>query len=139
MQQMTQRYLNHLTYEIIGAAIDVHKELGPGLLEQVYESCLDYELKRRHFKIIRQQSIPIQYKGYMLDASLRFDLLVEDHIIVGLKAEEKILPVFEAQLVSYMHLMEKPKGILLNFCCLNICRDGQKTFVNDIFRSLPKI
>ena len=139
MQQMTQRYLNHLTYEIIGAAIDVHKELGPGLLDQVYESCLDHELKRRHFNIARQQPVPIQYKGCTLETNLRFNLLVEDSIILELKAVEAMLPVFEAQLISYMHLLGKPKGILINFWCLNICRDGQKTFVNDIFRKLPKI
>lgn len=139
MQQLTQRYLNHLTYEIIGAAIDVHKELGPGLLEQVYESCLTYELQRRRFKISSQQVVPIQYKGFLLEASLRYDLLVEESILVELKAVEKMQPVYEAQLITYMQLLEKPKGILFNFNCTNIFKEGQKTLVNEIYRALPKM
>ncbi len=138
MYHLTQNFLNDLTYQIIGAAIDVHKELGPGLLEQVYESCLVFELQQRHLKVDRQQVVPINYKGMLLEANLRCDLLVEDSIVLELKTVEVIHPVFEAQLMTYMYLLEKPKGILLNFFCTNIFKEGQKTFVNDFFRALPK-
>lgn len=138
MYQLTQRSLNDLTYQIIGAAIEVHKALGPGLLEQVYESCLAYELKERHLRISSQQVVPIHYKDFILEANLRYDLLVEDSIIIELKSVEQMHPVFEAQLLTYMYLLEKPKGILLNFYCRNIFKEGQKTLVNDIYRILPK-
>ena len=136
--QLTQRQLNHLTYEIIGAAIDVHKQLGPGLLEQVYEVCLIHELQRRQLNVCHKQQVPILYKGCKLETLLRLDILVEDCIVVEIKSVEKMQPVFEAQLLTYMNLLEKPKGILLNFYCTNIFREGQKTLVNEVFRALPK-
>ena len=134
---MTQKYLDGLTYKIIGAAIEVHKELGPGLLENVYEKCLIQSLKERDLNISYQQSIPIVYHGIYLECNLRFDIMVENMIIVEVKAVDFLLVVHEAQLLTYLKLMQKPKGILLNFNCVNIFREGQKTLVTDLFSKLP--
>jgi GxxExxY protein len=135
---MTQKYLNDLTHSIIGSAIDVHKELGPGLLESIYEKCLTHLLKEQGFNIITQQKVPLVFKGLHLDCDLRFDLMIENCIIVEIKAIDWLLPIHEAQLLTYLKLLEKPKGILLNFNCTNIFREGQKTMVTDLYASLPK-
>ncbi len=135
---MTQRYINELTYQIVGCAIEVHKHLGPGLLESVYEKCFRKELALQNIEYKTQLFVPIEYKGLLLDAELRLDFIIEDLIIVELKAIEDILPVHEAQVLTYMRLMQKPKGILINFNCVNIFKEGQKTFVNDLFAALPK-
>ena len=134
----TQKDINDLTYKIIGFAIEVHKELGPGLLESVYEKCLEYLLTENGYKVSRQQKVPINFRGLELDSSLRLDLLVDDTIIVELKTVEFILPVHEAQLLTYLKLLQKPKGILLNFNCINIFKEGQKTFVTEYYKDLPK-
>jgi GxxExxY protein len=135
---MTQKLLNELTYKIIGAAIEVHKNLGPGLLEKVYEKCLIKELIDLGLKVDFQKSIPINYKGIDIEAELRFDLMVNEAIIVEIKSVEAFLPLFDAQLLTYMKLFEKPKGILLNFNVVNIFKEGQKTFVNEIYKNLLK-
>lgn len=125
---LTQKYLNDLTYQIIGCAIEVHKQLGPGLIESVYAKCFNRELSLKH----------LEYKGLSLDAELRLDVIVNDLIVVELKAIEGLLPVHEAQVLTYMKLLNKPKGILINFNCTNIFKEGQKTFVNEIYAALPK-
>jgi GxxExxY protein len=135
--KITKRLINELTYEIIGAAIEVHKELGPGLLEQVYEQCLIHELKLRGLKVASQQPIQLKYKDVELETRLSFDLKVEDLIIVECKSVAEEKPIFDAVLMSYMKLMKKPKGILINFNCLNIFSEGQKTFVNELYAALP--
>ena len=135
---MTKKYLNELTYQIIGSAIEVHKELGPGLLESVYHKCLKQELSIRNIKFLSEQVAPVNYKGLELDAELRCDLIIEDVIVVELKAVDAIAPVFEAQLLTYVKLLQKPKGILINFNCANIFKEDQKTFVNELFRDLPE-
>lgn len=104
-----------LTREIIGAAIEVHKALGPGLLESVYEECLLIELGDRGLAATRQVPVPVHFKGRKLDLGYRLDLLVNDSVVVELKAVEKLLPVHEAQLLTYMKLAGKPVGLLLNF------------------------
>jgi GxxExxY protein len=134
---ITKKLLDELTYEIIGCAIEVHKALGPGLLESIYEKCLVKELLLKDLKVSSQIKVPINYKGMSLDADLRLDVLIEDLIVVEIKAIEKINPLHEAQVLSYMRLLEKPKGILINFCCTNIFKEGQKTFVNDLYSYLP--
>lgn len=138
MKRLTKSYLKELTYEIIGAAIEVHKEMGPGLLEKVYEVCMVQELRLRGIKIASQQPVPVIYKGVQLEAELRYDLLVEDCIVVELKAVMEMIPLFEAQAMSYARLLEVPKAVLINFTCTNIFKEGQKTFVNDLFRLLPE-
>jgi len=136
--QITKKYLDELTFAIIGCAIEVHKYLGPGLIESVYEKCFLRELSLRGLSYTTQQRIPIQYKGISLDADLRYDVLVENLVITELKSKEGILPVHEAILLTYLKLMEKPKGILINFNCTNIFKYGQKTFVNEYYTALPK-
>lgn len=136
--QMTKKYLDELTYEVIGCAIEVHKHLGPGLLESVYEKCFVKELDLKGIKYQKQLWVPLNYKGLELDTELRLDVLVEDILCVELKAQEGILPVHEATLLSYMQMLEKPKGILINFHCVNIFKEGQKTLVNNLFSLLPE-
>ena len=135
---MTKKYLNDLTYQIIGAAIEVHKALGPGLLESVYHKCIKQELFIRQMDFVSELIVPINYKGLELDAELRCDILVEDAIVAEIKAVDAIAPVYEAQLLTYMKLLKKPKGILINFNCANLFKDGQKTYVNEFFRNLPE-
>jgi GxxExxY protein len=127
--------VTQLSYEITGYAIKVHKELGPGLLESVYEKCLKYELETNGYSVRQQLSVPIQYYDLEIDADLRLDLLVNDIIIVELKAVEAILPIHEAQLLTYMKLLEIPQGLLINFYTLNISK-SLKPFVNEFFTRL---
>lgn len=134
---MTKKYLNELTYNILGACIEVQRALGPALLEEVYEKCLTVEFQLRGIKFSNQQIIPITYKGLTLDAFLRCDFLIEDAIVLEIKAISQWTPLNEAQLMSYMQLLEKPKGILVNFHSTNLFKEGQKTFVNEWFRDLP--
>ena len=134
---VTKKHLDELGYLIIGCAIEVHKELGPGLLESVYHSCFLDELRRKELAYESQLYVPIKYKGRYLNTDLKLDVLVEDLIIVELKAADKIHPLHQAQLLTYMKLLEKPKGILINFNCTNIFKEGQKTMVNEYFSALP--
>ncbi len=135
---MTQQYIDELTYKIIGCAIEVHKQLGPGLIESVCEKCFVRELSLQALEFKTQLWLPVQYKGIYLDAGLRLDVLIEDLILVELKAIECLLPVHHAQVLTYMKLMQKPKGILINFNCTNVFKEGQKTFVNELYAALPK-
>jgi len=121
--------LNDLTGRIIGAAIEVHKILGPGLLESVYEECLCRELGIAQVLFERQKEIPIEYKGIKLTCGYRIDLLVEERIIVEIKSCDIILPVHEAQLLTYLKLMGLKVGLLINFN-VPILRDGLKRFIN---------
>jgi GxxExxY protein len=107
--------LNDISYLIIQAAIEVHRALGPGLLESVYRACLMYELRQRQLTFVSEHLVPLCYKGVILDGAYRLDLLVEDQIVVEVKAIEVVLPVHEAQLLSYLRLMDKPLGLLINF------------------------
>ena len=135
---MTQKYLDELTYEIIGSAIEVHKIVGRGLLESVYHQCLKEELNLRKINFISEMLIPLIYKNKELKANFRCDLLVENTIVVELKSVTEMHPFFEAQLLNYMKLLKAPKGILINFNCFNIFKDGQKTMVNEYYKNLPK-
>ena len=111
---------NEITYEIRGAIYDVYKELGPGLLESVYEEALCYELEKRGLAVERQKPVPILYKGHVLNTELRLDILVEDQIIIELKSVEEMKKVFSKQLLTYLRLMNKEIGILVNFNTDNI-------------------
>ena len=106
---------NELTYQIRGAIWDVYNDLGPGLLESVYEEALSYELEQRGLKVERQKQVPVMYKGNVLHSDLRLDLMVEDMIIVELKSVEELKPVFFKQTKSYLKLMKKHIGLLVNF------------------------
>jgi GxxExxY protein len=134
---MTKSELNDLTYEVIGAAIEVHKALGPGLLESVYHKCMEHELLLRSIPFMSEVIVPVLYKGIYVEAELRCDFLVKDFLVVELKAVETVHPIHEAQLITYMNLLGAPKGILINFHCVHLFKEGQKTFVNEFFRTLP--
>ena len=102
---ITQKLLDNLTYQIIGAAIEVHKELGPGLLEGIYEKCLEQLLKEKGLNLLSQQRVPLIFHGIYLNCDLRFDLMVENLVIIEIKAVDYLLPVHEAQLLTYLKLM----------------------------------
>ncbi len=133
----TQSYLNEITYEIIGAAIEVHKIMGRGLLEIVYHQCLKEELIHRKINFQSEMKIPVVYKNRELETDFRCDVFVENNIVVELKSVFEIHPMFEAKLLNYMKLLKSPKGILINFNCFNIFKEGQKTYVNKYFKNLP--
>ena len=133
---MTRGYVDGLVYKIIGCAIEVHKTLGPGLLESVYEKCFVHELSVRRIQYERQVWLPVSYKNINIDAQLKVDVLVEDSVVVELKAIDGILPVHAAQVLTYMRLLKKPKGIIINFNCTNIFKDGQRRFVNEFYETL---
>lgn len=134
---MTKKQIDKISYEIIGAAIEVHKVLGPGLLESVYEKAMMVELQMRNLTVKKQQKILVEYKGVPLDVDFRYDLLVQDAVICEIKSVIELHPVFKATLLSYMNHLKKPKGILINFNVMSIFRDGQSTFVNKFYQQLP--
>ena len=123
--------INKLSSKIIGAAIEVHKTLGPGLLESAYEECLSHELKLRGVSFERQKSIPISYKGKTLDCGYRLDIVVEGTIILELKSCEKIEPIHKAQVLTYLKLTNLNLGLLLNFN-VPYMRDGILRVVNNL-------
>jgi len=135
--EITKTYLKDLVYQVNGAAIEVHKALGPGLLESVYHKCLAKELSLRGIKYKSELVVPVIYKGLDINAELRCDLFIEDILTVELKAVQYVMPVHEAQVLTYMKLLNSPEGILINFNVANLYKDGQQTFVNELFRDLP--
>ena len=135
---MTQKYLDELTFNVIGAAIEVHRNMGSGLLESVYQQCMIEELSNRNINFVSEFKVPVVYKGKELDIEFRCDLFVEDCLIVELKSISEIKPIHDAQVLNYMNLLKVPKGIIINFNCFNIFREGQKTFVNEYFKRLEK-
>jgi len=127
---MEQNLLNRLSSEVINAAISVHRELGPGLLESVYQACLAYELKDRGLAVETELAIPVIYRGIQIESGLRLDMLVEDQLIIELKSIEKILPVHVKQLLTYLRLANKPLGLLINFN-ENLLKDGITRLANN--------
>jgi len=119
---------NQLVEKVLGCALEVHKNLGPGLLESTYERCLSYELEQAKIKFVLQYPIPVKYKEIQLDCGYRVDVLVEDQIILELKSVSKIDPVHEAQLLTYMKLAGMKWGFLLNFNVIRL-KEGIKSFV----------
>ena len=119
--------INRLTEIIIGCAIDVHRELGPGLLESAYEECLAYELKQKGLKVDRQVSVPVVYKEVKLDCGYRMDILVEKTVVVELKSVEALTPLHEAQILTQLKFSDNSIGLLINF---NVTRliDGLKRY-----------
>jgi GxxExxY protein len=124
------KQLNGITEQIIGAAIDVHRALGPGLLESAYEACLAFELVSRGLKIEQQRALPVVYRDVKLDCGYRLDLVVENSIVIELKAVEQILPVHRAQLLSYLKLAGLKAGLLVNFHS-KMLKDGIVRLVNN--------
>ena len=124
---MQQYEHSEFTRQIIGAAIEIHRHLGPGLLESTYESCLVYELEKLELSVQKQVVLPVVYKELQLPKAYRIDLLVNDQIVVELKAVDKILPVHEAQVLSYLKLSQLKVGLLLNFN-VKMMKDGIRRF-----------
>ena len=135
---ITHKYLDDLTYEVIGSAIEVHKIMGRGLLESVYHQCLKEELLHKKIQFSTEMKVPLIYKTKELKIDFKCDLFIENCLVVELKSVIQPNPIFEAQLMTYMKLLKAPKGILINFNCFNIFKDGQKTFVNEYFKNLPE-
>jgi len=127
---MNSDQLNTLGRKVINACFEVHKQMGPGLLESIYEQCLMREFHISGIMAENQIEIPLIYKGYALTNPLRIDILVENEIIIEIKSVEKMYPVFEAQIISYLKLMDKKLGFLVNFNT-PVFKQGVKRFVNN--------
>lgn len=123
--------INEISGAVVNAAMKVHSTVGPGLLESAYEACLLHELRKLRLKVNTQVALPVAYDGVKIDAGYRLDLLVEDTVIVELKAVEAILPIHQAQLLSYLKLSGKQVGLLINFNVLHL-KDGIKRIVNHL-------
>jgi len=124
-------HLNQISAQVVDAAIKVHSVLGPGLLESAYEACLAYELGKRGLQVEAQLALPVVYEQVKIDVGYRIDLLVEGGVIVELKSVERLLPIHEAQLLSYLRLSQKRLGLLINFNVPKL-RDGIKRMVNKL-------
>ena len=135
---VTKAYIKDLTYHINGAAIEVHKALGAGLLESTYHKCMKRELFLRGISFETEMLVPVQYKGIDIDTNLRCDLFRENVLTVELKFVDKVMPIHEAQIITYLKLLCSPKGIIYNFNTVNLYAEGRKTYVNDLYRILPE-
>ena len=122
--------LDQITRRIIGAAIEVHRHIGPGLLESAYEACMAYELKQLGFRVEQQKPLPVLYKEVKLDCGYRLDLVVEDAIILEVKAIEQLAPIHDAQLLSYLRISGMMVGLLMNFH-VRVLKNGIKRIVNE--------
>ena len=122
---------NEISSKIIGAAIEVHKQLGPGLLESTYETCLAYELKQMELDVKQQQALPVVYKEVKLDAGYRIDLLIENKVIIEIKSVETMADIHTAQLLTYLKLKDLKLGLLINFNSVRVV-DGLKRIVNNL-------
>jgi GxxExxY protein len=127
---------NRLTDKIIGAAIEVHRTLGPGLLESAYQECMCFELSQLGLEFQRQVELPVRYKGVNLDCGYRIDLIVEGAVIVELKTVSELLPVHSSQLLTYLKLSDKPIGLLINFN-VTVLKRGLKRVVNHYVGQIP--
>ena len=125
-----KEHLNAITERIIGSAIEVHRTLGPGMLESAYDSCLAFELADRGVRDERQKPMPVAYRGRSLDIGYRLDLLVEDQVVVEVKAIERLEAVHSAQVLSYLKLSGCKVGLLINFNAKWLTQDGTKRIVN---------
>lgn len=122
------KHFDELSHRVIGAALEVHKILGPGMLESAYEECLSYELVHRGMSVSRQVAVPVIYKEVKLDYGYRIDILVENRVVIELKSVDAVLPVHEAQILTYMRFAGKQVGLLMNFN-VKILKDGLKRYV----------
>jgi GxxExxY protein len=126
--------LNELSGKVIGACIEIHRALGPGLLESAYEECLAYELSQMRLRFARQKPLPVDYKAVRLDCGYRLDLVIEDSLIVELKAVNELAPIHEAQLLTYLKLSRLPLGLLINFNVPALKQGIKRVVVGDLFR-----
>lgn len=135
---LTKTYVDNLTYQVNGAIIEVHKHLGPGLLESVYHKCLKYEFDLRGIGYLSEINLPFHYKELDLTSDFRCDMLIENCIMLKLKAVQEIIPYFKSKIINHMLLGEIPKGILVNFNVTNIMKEGHYTFINKFYHMLPE-
>ncbi len=133
---MTKEFVDKISYEVVGAAINVHKKMGRGLMESVYHECMKEELNKKKLKYFTELTIPVFYDEKKLAVRFRCDLFVENCLVVELKSVSRLVKEFEAKLLNHMRLLSAPKGILINFNCSNIFKEGQKTFVNEHYSNL---
>ncbi len=132
----SKKFIDNLEYEVTGACIEVHKSIGPGLLESVYHRCLERELQLRNISFKSECIVDVVYKDIIINTALRIDLLIENCLILELKTVDSFHPIHDAQILTYMKLSNAPKGLLINFNCTNIIQNGKKTFVNELYRDL---
>jgi GxxExxY protein len=138
VRETERKRLNELSAKVIGLCIEVHRETGAGLLESAYEECLAYELSRNGLRFERQKEMPLRYKDMLLDCGYRLDFLIEDSLIIELKAVDKVLPIHQAQLLTYLKLSQKPLGLLINFN-VPMLKDGiERMTTGDLFREENK-
>lgn len=137
MKNHTKTTLEALTYQVIGAAIEVHKILGPGLLESIYHRCMEIELEDRGISFKSEHGVELVYNGRSLSTVVKCDLFIEEILVLELKSVKNLMPVHDAQTMTYMKLLGAPKGLLFNFYCSNLAKEGQRSFVSEYFRFLP--
>lgn len=133
---ITKEFVDELSYEIFAAIIEVHKHLGPGLLENIYHKCLAHELKLRNINFTSETSFEFNYKDLDLTSDFRCDMIVENCIMIELKAVQEVIPYFKAKLISQMKIAKAPKGILVNFNVKNIMSEGKWVFLNEYYTQL---
>lgn len=135
--EITKKYINEITYKIIGACIEVHKIVGPGLYEEVYHKCLEREFDILGLKYQSELMILLLYKERNIDCKVKCDFLVEDAIVLEIKSVEEFHKIHKAQTINYMNLLQVPKSILVNFNVYNVYHEGTETFVSKHFETLP--
>lgn len=133
---ITQSYLTDLTYKINGACIEVHKIMGAGLLESVYHKCLEEEFKLRNINYKSELRVPLVYKEREINCDFFCDFLIEDQIVLEIKSVSSLSEIHRAQVLNYINLLRKPKGILVNFNVKNLYHQGHETFVNKYYEML---
>ncbi|WP_262148818.1 GxxExxY protein [Chryseobacterium foetidum] len=137
IMEVTKKYINELTYKIVGACIEVHKIVGPGLYEDVYHKCLEREFDLLGLKYRSELQIPLIYKELSIDCKVKCDFLIEDLIVLEIKSADQFHKIHKAQTMNYMNLLKVPKSILVNFNVYNLYHEGTETFVSKDFETLP--
>lgn len=136
MKKLTKKYVNELTYKIIGACIEVHKVIGPGLYEDIYHKCLEREFDLLGIQYKSQLEIPLTYKDLNINCKVKCDFLIENTIVVEIKSVNELHKIHKAQTMNYMNLLKVPKSILINFNVYNLYNEGTETFVSKDFEKL---
>lgn len=134
---ITQKFINDLSYKIVGACIEVHKQAGPGLYEDVYHQCLEREFEILGLKYKSELEIPFSYKGKLIDCKLKCDFLIENLVVLEIKSVSEIHQIHKAQTMNYMNLLKVPRSILVNFNVINLYYEGYESFASKIFKTLP--
>jgi GxxExxY protein len=133
----SKKEIDEFTYEINSSLIEVHRRVGPGLLESVYHKCLMQELEIRKIKFESEVQVAVEYKGIIVSTDLKCDLFVEKNVVLELKSAKEILPIFVAQTLTYMKLLQAPKGIVANFSVSNLMHHGYKLLASEYYTQLP--